>query len=181
MNEIKFDLGGIGAGTNGFKTVNLAASCDIKENIIELDKFCEDNSVNEFYLSHTVEHIPVTHYKQFLLDLKRKLKIGGRITVIQTDVGRVIKMWVDGEISFRTMRAPIFTPASRCHDNLLQQHQSMWNAEELIKDFQSVGMAAESFDAGYWKYDLDDDLLPEETKKDFKKKIPNLGVIAKKV
>ena len=181
MNEIKFDLGGIGTGKNGYKTVNLAASCDIKENIIELDKFCEDDSVDEFYLSHTVEHIPVTHYKQFLLDLKRKLKIGGRITVIQTDIGRVIKMWVAGEISFRAMRAPIFTPASRCYNNLLQQHQSMWSDEELIKDFQSVGMTAESFDAGYWKYDLDDDLLPEETKKDFGKKIPNLGVIAKKV
>ena len=181
MNEVKFDLGGIGTGKDGYKTVNLAASCDIKENIIELDKFCEDNSVDEFYLSHTVEHIPVTHYKQFLLDLKRKLKTGGRITVIQTDIGRLIKMWVAGEISFRTMRAPIFTPASRCHDNLLQQHQSMWSDEELIKDFQSVGMTAKSFDAGYWKYDMDDDLFPEETKKDFGKKIPNLGVIVEKV
>jgi predicted SAM-dependent methyltransferase len=181
LELIKFDLGGVGAGKNGYKTVNLVATCDIKENIIELDKFCDDNSVDEFYLSHTVEHIPVTHYKQFLLDLKRKLKTGGCIKVIQTDVGRLIKMWADGEISFRTMRTPIFTPASRCHDNLLQQHQSMWNADELIKDFESIGMSAKSFDAGYWKYDLDDDLVPEDTKKDFGKLIPNLGVIASKV
>ena len=57
----------------------------------------------------------------------------------------------------------------------------MWSDEELIKDFQSVGMTAKSFDAGYWKYDMDDDLFPEETKKDFGKKIPNLGVIVEKV
>lgn len=178
---IKFDLGGVGSGKKGYKTVNLVASSDIKENIMDLDKFCEDGTVDEFYLSHTVEHIPVTHYKQFLLNLKRKLKVGGHIQVVQTDAGRLIQMWVDGQISFRAMRAPIFTPASRCHDNLLQQHQSMWSAEELIKDFQSIGMTAESFDAGYWKYDLDDDLIPEETKKDFGKHIPNLGVISTKV
>lgn len=176
--EIKFDLGGVGVGKNGYKTVNLVSSSDIEENILDLDKFCDDNTVDEFYLSHTMEHIPVTHYRNFLLDLKRKLKTGGCIKVVQTDVGRLIKMWVDGEISFRAMRAPIFTPASKCHDNLLQQHQSMWSSEELVKDFQSIGMDASSFDAGSWKYDLDDDLIPEETKKDFGKRIPNLGVIA---
>lgn len=178
---IKFDLGGIGYGKNGYKTVNLAAKCDVHENIMELDKFCSDGTVDEFYLSHTVEHIPVTHYKNFILDLKRKLKIGGTIKVIQTDAGKLIQMWVAGEISFRTMRAPIFTPASRCHDNLLQQHQSMWTTEELIKDFKAIGMDAKSFDAGFWKYDLDDDILPEETKIDLGKRIPNLGVIATKV
>ena len=178
---LKFDLGGIGYGKDGYKTVNLAATCDIYSNIMELDNFCEDSTVDEFFLSHTVEHIPVTQYKDFLLRMKRKLKSGGAIKVIQTDVGRLIKMWIEGEISFRTMRTPIFTPASRCYDNLLQQHQSMWNAEELVKDFQSIGLSAEEFDAGFWKYDLDDDLIPEETKKDFGKKIPNLGVIATKV
>ena len=79
------------------------------------------------------------------------------------------------------MRAPIFTPASRCDSNILQQHQSMWSQEELIKDFQALGMNAVGFDAGFWQYDVDDDMLPEETKKDFGKDIPNLGVIATKI
>ena len=182
MSDIlKFDLGGIGYGRDGYKTVNLAATCDIYSDIMLLDNFCNDNTVEEFFLSHTIEHIPVTRYKDFLLHMKRKLKLGGSVRVIQTDVGRLIKMWVVGEISFRTMRTPIFTPASRCHDNLLQQHQSMWSAEELVKDFQSIGMLAQAFDAGSWEYDLDDDLIPEETKKDLGKRIPNLGVIATKV
>ena len=42
-------------------------------------------------------------------------------------------------------------------------------------------MEAVCFDAGFWQYDTDDDMLPEETKKDFGKNIPNLGVIATKI
>lgn len=181
MSELKFNLGGIGKNGPDYKTVNLAEVCDIEANIMHLDSFCKDNSVSEFFMSHTLEHIPVTEYKQFLLNLKTKLKNGGTIKIIQTDVGRLIKMWADGEISFRAMRAPIFTPASRCESNILQQHQSMWSQEELIKDFQSIGMEAEGFDAGAWSYDIDDDMLPEETKSEYGKSIPNLGVIAKKI
>ena len=180
MKEIKFNLGGIGKGSE-YQTVNLAEVCDIEANIMDLDSFCEDGTVDEFFLSHTLEHISVLQYKAFLLHMFRKLKTGGIIKVIQTDTGKLIKMWADGKISFRAMRAPIFTPASRCDSNILQQHQSMWSQEELIKDFQSLGMKAEGFDAGYWQYDIDDDILPEETKKDFGKDIPNLGVIATKI
>jgi predicted SAM-dependent methyltransferase len=178
MEKLKFNLGGIGRDGQEYKTVNLAEICDIEANIMDLDSFCSDNSVDEFFLSHTLEHIPVTEYKKFLLDLKKKLKKGGQIKIIQTDTGRLIKMWVDGKISFRAMRAPIFTPASRCKSNILQQHQSMWTQEELIKDFQAIGMEAEGFDAGFWQYDIDDDIIPSETERDFGKDIPNLGVIA---
>jgi predicted SAM-dependent methyltransferase len=180
MEKLKFNLGGIGQGGEEYRTVNLAEACDIHANIMDLDSFCEDDSVDEFYLSHTLEHIPVTEYKNFLLHMKKKLKNGGKIKVIQTDVGKLIKMWVDGHISFRTMRTPIFTPANRCELNILQQHQSMWSQEELIKDFQSIGFKAEGFDAGYWEYDVDDDLITMDTIKDFGKHIPNLGVIATK-
>jgi hypothetical protein len=57
----------------------------------------------------------------------------------------------------------------------------MWSQEELIKDLESIGMKAEGFDAGYWQYDVDDDIMPDETKLDFGKSIPNLGVIATKI
>lgn len=180
MSSIKFNLGGIGKNDPEYKTVNLAEICDIKANIMDLDSFCKDNTVDEFYMSHTLEHIQVTEYKDFLLNLKKKLKVGGTIKIVQTDVGRLIKMWTQGEVSFRTMRAPIFTPATRCESNILQQHQSMWSQEELIKDFESIGMKAVGFDAGVWLYDVEDDIIPEDTQKDYGKPIPNLGVIATK-
>lgn len=92
-----------------------------------------------------------------------------------------MKMWVDGTLSFRAMRAPIFTPATRCQSNILQQHQSMWSQEELMKDFQIIGMKVSSFDAGVWMYDMDDDIIPEDTKEYYGTPIPNLGVLAEKV
>lgn len=178
---LKYNLGGIGKDNPEYKTVNLAEICDIHENILYLDNFCSNNTVDEFYLSHTLEHISVLEYKKFLLNMKNKLKIGGKIRVIQTDAGKLMKMWVNGEINFRAMRAPIFTPATRCDSNILQQHQSMWSQEELIKDFESIGMKAEGFDAGHWFYDIDDDMIPEETKLCHGVPIPNLGVIAEKI
>lgn len=176
----RFNLGGIGTGTE-YTTVNLAEICDLHADIMNLDSFCKDGKVEEFFLSHTLEHIPVTRYIDFLRHMQRKLQKGGTIRVVQTDAGRLMEMWIAGEISFRTMRTAIFTPASRCDANNLQQHQSMWSQEELIKDFESIGMKAEGFDAGCWYYDLDDDLVPTDTESDKGKRIPNLGVIATKV
>lgn len=177
---LKFNLGGIGVNTE-YQTVNLAELCDIHADIMDLDSFCEDGTVDEFFLSHTLEHIPVTHYRNFLEHMKRKLKTGGIIRVVQTDAGKLIDMWVKGKISFRSMRTPIFTPANRCSTNALQQHQSMWSEEELKRDFELLGFRTESFKAGSWKYDVDDDLYPEDTEPDKGKDIPNLGVIAIKV
>jgi predicted SAM-dependent methyltransferase len=179
VNLLKYNLGGIGKGEE-YKTVNLAELADINHDIMDLSSFCKDNSVNEFLLSHTLEHIPVTKYSSFILDMKRKLKRGGQIRVIQTDVGKVIRMWIDGKISFRAMRAPIFTPASRCESNILQQHQNMWSAEELMRDFQNFDFEVEEFDAGFWLYDIEDDIFPEESKSFFGIPIPNLGVLATK-
>lgn len=180
MSGLRFNLGGLSTGDPVYKTVNLAEACDIKADIIDLDSFCSDGTVDEFFLSHTLEHIPLTKYESFLHHMLRKLKPGGIIKVIQTDSGEAIRMWSSGIISFRTMRSLIFTPANRCESNILQQHQSMWSQEELVKDFQSLGMNAEGFDAGFWYYDAEDDLIPDETKKDLGKPIKNLGVIATK-
>ena len=180
MNSLRFNLGGIGKGSE-YRTVNLAESCDIEADITNLDSFCSDETVDEFFLSHTLEHIPLTMYESFLNNMVRKLKVGGIIKVVQTDAGEAIKMWNNGSISFRTMRSLIFTPANRCKTNILQQHQSMWSQEELIKDFESLGMKVEGFDAGCWFYDAEDDIIPDETKKDLGKQIKNLGVIATKI
>lgn len=182
MNEVlKFDLGGTRKRTlPGFKIVNLVGDCDVHADITDLDKFAEDNTVDEFYLSHTLEHIPILKYHQFLLDMKRKLKVGGKIRVTQSDAESVIKMWVNGELTFRSMRGILFPPANRAEISTLLQHQSMWSEEELIKDFEAIGMIAENYDAGSWKFDVDDDIIPNATREDFGKRIKNLGVIAVK-
>lgn len=180
MNDLRFNLGGLWTGDPIYKTVNLAEDCDIKADIMNLDSFCDDETVDEFFLSHTIEHIPVTEYSNFILNMKKKLKSGGIIRIQQTDSGKIIKMWTDGEISFRSMRTMIFTPANRCVNNTLQQHQSMWSQEEMIKDFEAFGFLCSTYDAGHWQFDMQDDILQSDTDPDFGKDIPNLGIIAQK-
>jgi hypothetical protein len=162
-------------GRDGFVTVNLHDECDLRADVTELDSFCADDSVDEFLLSHTLEHIYPTKYKRFLQDLHRKLVPGGRVTVIQTDVEQVLRLWVEGKLNWRSMRSTIFTPATRLH-NPYNVHYGMWSAAELCRELECVGFRTETFDAGSWPFDMLDDLLPEYTRACHGVRIGNLGV-----
>ena len=176
---LRYDLGGVGHGTWGRTTVNLAAECDVEHDIRDLDGFIpEDGVVDEFFLSHTLEHIGVVDYEAFLRGLFRKVRIGGRVIVVQTDVGGVIRAWTEGRLSFRAMRTTVFTPPDRLRENPYHMHHNMWTAETLAEDFRAVGFHAETFDAGTWPYDQLDELYPDETRAYWGVPIPNLGVIA---
>lgn len=178
MADRKYDLGGVGCG-GPYTTVNLVNDCDIRCDLIEVDQYIsEDGVVDEFYLSHTLEHIPVEQYLDFIQCLKRKLYTGGLITVIQTDAADVMRLWHEGKLSFRAMRTTLFTPEDRIRENPFHRHHNMWSAEELAKDFQAIGMRAEIFDAGSWSYDQLDLLYPEETRAYHGLPIKNLGVRA---
>jgi predicted SAM-dependent methyltransferase len=179
---LRYDLGGYKSAANKRITVNLFGNSDLHHDIRELDAFIpEDAVVDEFYLSHTLEHIPVVDYSKFLCDLYRKLRIFGRVIVIQTDAGEVLRAWSSGQLSFRAMRATLFPPAAQIRKTALHMHHNMWSAEELAKDFRAVGFIAETFDAGAWPYDQPDELLPDETRPYFGFPIRNLGVLATKM
>lgn len=178
---LRYDLGGYKPIADGRITVNLAGESDIRQDIRELDAFIpEDGVVDEFYLCHTLEHIPVVDYGKFLRDLHRKLRTGGRVIVIQTDAGEVLRAWFDGRLSFRAMRTTLFSPPEPMRVNAFNMHHNMWTAEELAEDFRAVGFTAETFDAGSWPYDQLDELVPEETRRCWGVPIRNLGVIATK-
>jgi hypothetical protein len=175
---LRYDLGGVGRGAGGRTTVNLAADCDVHHDILDLDGFVpEDGVVDEFLLSHTLEHVSTVDYRDFLRALHRKCRIGGRVIVVQTDVGRVIRLWVEGKLSFRAMRTTVFTPPDRLRENPYHMHHNMWTAETMAEDLAAVGFHAEIFDAGAWPYDQVDELFPEETRASWGVPIPNLGVI----
>lgn len=178
---LRYDLGGYKSIANGRITVNLAGESDVHHDIRELDAFIsEDAVVDEFYLCHTLEHIPVVDYEKLLRDLHRKLRAGGKVVVIQTDAGEVLRAWFSGQLSFRAMRTTLFTPPAPMRVNAFNMHHNMWTAEELAEDFRAVGFTAETFDAGSWPYDQLDELLPEETRSYWGFPIKNLGVIATK-
>lgn len=175
---LKFDLGGLGRGGDR-RTVNIHEDADVQHDFLDFDAYCEDGTVEEFYLSHALEHIPSQRYRQFLLDLKRKLRPGGTVRVIQSDVKRCLEMYHRGELSFLTLRTVIFPPANRLRENPYHQHFNMWGAEELAADFRAAGFAStELFDAGSWPIDMTDELHPGAVEQDHGVAIPNLGVVA---
>lgn len=179
MGDLRFDLGGVGRG-NERQTVNLVGDCDVHADIVELDRFCQDGTVGEFYLSHTLEHVPSERYEAFLRDMVRKLRPGGIVRVVQTDADAIIRQYTRGELSFRSMRAPLFTPPDRLVRNPLHAHRNCWSAAELARDLKAVGLHTELFDAGSWLMDMTDPFYPDDIRADWGKPIKNLGVIGRK-
>lgn len=173
---MKFDLGGTGSG-GSHTTVNLIGEPDICCDIALVDRYVPlDGTVEEFRLSHTLEHIPSEHYVEFLLALRRKLRVGGILTVIQTDAAAVLEQYQRGELGFRAMRSTLFPPADRLRLNSLNRHQQMWSADELRRDLEALGFLTEKFDAGTWPLDTVDELFPEEVIPLHGTPIRNLGV-----
>ena len=178
---MKYNLGGRGKGTD-YIHVNLEDDCDVKHDILDLDGFIkEDGVVEEFFLEHTLEHVPIPQYKNFLLLMKRKLKKGGKIKVIHTDAGDVLELWKQGRLPFRSMKKTLFPPADYVAWNPLMAHQNMWTPEDLAKDFIALGFEAYTFDAGQWGFDLTDEFYPGTDEKYWGVPIKNLGVLAVKV
>ena len=174
---LRYNLGGCGKDP-GRITVNLRAPADIIADIVNLDSFCKDGAADEFFMSHTLEHVPLEFYLAFLTGLWKKLKPGGVLWVIQSDAGAVIDMWKRGEIRFRSMRTVLFTPAHRVRENPLQRHHNMWSQYEMCRDLQKIGFIVHSMPVQPWSYDHDDELFPGDTSADHGKLIPNLSVQA---
>jgi|TARA_R110000824_G_scaffold307678_1_gene495317 hypothetical protein len=186
---MKYNLGGratgshfLGSRSAEYKNVNLEEGSDFNHDITDLDAFIkEDGVVDEFFMEHTLEHVPITKYKKFLEDLKRKLRPRGQITVIHTDAGHVINLWQQGHLPFRCMKKTLFPPADYVAWNPLMAHQNMWTGGDLVMDFLALEFSAQQFDAGQWEYDLKDEFYPtfEATYQGIP--IKNLGVIAIKI
>jgi len=182
---IRYDLGGRGRGGER-ETVNLIDGVDIQADIVGFVRECKSDYVDEFYLSHTLEHVPGEQYVAFLKDMVRALRKGGCIRVVQTDADVVIRDYVAGRLGFRSMRSVIFTPPDRLGGGSweaaspLQAHRNMWSARELARDMEAVGLEEYTFDAGTWPFDMSDPFYPEELKLDWGKPIGQLGVVGTK-
>ena len=132
-------------------------------------------------MSHSFEHVPIQHMREFLADLLRKLKPGGKMYVIQSDIRRCLELHHSGQLSFRALRTVIFPPADRLRTNRYNQHFNMWGAEDLAEDFCAAGFDRVAvFDAGEWRLDTVDELHPGAVERYHDVMIPNLGVLGSK-
>jgi SAM-dependent methyltransferase len=59
----------------------------------------ENNSVDYFYMSHVIEHIPVICAYDVAKKLYEKLKPGGRLRIICPDLEVIIKAYINKDIS----------------------------------------------------------------------------------
>jgi hypothetical protein len=176
--SLQFELGGVkGWAPEGRNTVNIVPPADIIADIRDLDSFCDDGVVSVFGLNHVLEHIPSQHYVEFLKGLHRKLHPGGHVEVIQTDAGKLLELVAAG-LPLRVARLPLFTPPDRLRENPHHQHFNMWSELLLCSDFEALGYRVETFDAGTWEFNQNDELYPELTQEFHGHPIPNLGVRA---
>jgi hypothetical protein len=186
QNIIKLDLGGVDKGKDGWKTVNLEPGVDIQKDILELDAYCEDGSVDIFRMGHTYEHIPLPYLESFIKKLLKKLKKGGRLIIIQTDIKETLKLYCEGKLDFYSLRDVVFTSINRQINSYkttgrigLLSHKFMWGIEELKKELLYYGFSeVKSFDAGSWDFDFASVFPFQENEKYFGVKIPNLGIEA---
>ncbi len=174
-------------GSNGWKTINLAPGADIKEDILNTDKYCKDNSVDAFLMSHTYEHIPLVQLEIFVNKLRAKLKQNGVLIIIQTDIKKTLELYRRGKIDFYCLRDVIFSSTAKRKEIYkitgrdLFHHQFMWGAQELKSELLSYGFSkVEIFDAGTWKFDVPSDFNFQNNERYFNQTIPNLGILAYK-
>jgi hypothetical protein len=174
---MKFDLGGVGRD-GPYRTVNLVGECDVLLDFLDLDALVPDGQADAFRLIHTLEHVPAVRFDTFLRHLRRKLRAGGSVEVVQTDAEGVIRLWHAGILSWRAMKTTIFPPVDRIAVNPLMEHRGMWSAADMAAEFAARGFAASTFDAGHWPFDLVDNLDLRAFDPYQGVPIPNLGVVA---
>lgn len=183
---MKFDLGGIGRGRD-CKTVNLIKNCDIQSDILDLDSFCKDDSVDEFLMTHTYEHISPAVIPAFLKKILKKLKLTGCLRILHTDAKKTIDLYNKSIIDFKSLRSIVFTPLDvrlRCFEETqkdLQSHQFMWGVDELKEELLFYGFKdVQEFDAGSWTFDINNYFANDKMTSFHGVKIPNLGIVAYK-
>jgi SAM-dependent methyltransferase len=184
---VKFDLGGVGKGKNGWKTVNLLAGVDIQEDILNIDAYCQNNSVDVFLMSHTYEHLPITKSDEFIKKLLKKLKKDGKLIIVQTDIKRTLELYKQKKIDFYCLRDIIFSSIDRRKASFDQTgkdlilHQYMWGALELKEELLSYGFSrVEIIEAWSWEFDFSSVFSFQKNEKYFGVEIPNLGIEAYK-
>ena len=91
---IRLDIGSGLAPLPGYFTVDpYIPTADYHDQMWNLVSF-EDNSVDEIFSSHSLEHIAQAQVLPTLLEWKRVLKIGGKITIRVPDLEWCVERWL---------------------------------------------------------------------------------------
>lgn len=90
---LRLNLGGRGTHIEGFKTVDLEPGSDIEADVSELSKI-EDQSVQEIYASHILEHFSHLKTVDVLKEWRRVLKKGAKAYISVPDFDAMVKLYL---------------------------------------------------------------------------------------
>ena len=98
MNK-KLEIGTPNARFDGWDTLAFSDNGVTGFNIITEDLPYKDDSLNEIYWSHVIEHIPYCHIKSIVTGIYNKLEVGGKFRTVCPDMKKMIEAYVNNDIS----------------------------------------------------------------------------------
>tara|TARA_B100001027_G_C16262607_1_gene330249 strand:- start:1545 stop:2192 length:648 start_codon:yes stop_codon:yes gene_type:complete len=148
QREIKIELGsGSKKGKNGWTTIDIESSdiiWDLRQGIP-----LPNNSVDQIYSSHLLEHISYQELLTFLSECHRAMKVGGKFLVCVPNFKLYIDAYVDGKF-FKNRDSwwkpgLIDTGSNMDQLNYIAymegQHKYMFDEENLINTLRKVGFS----------------------------------------
>ena len=139
---IRLNLGCNDFKLNGF--INIDKDPVVKPDlVVDASKLpYEDNSVDEIYAGHLLEHF--SYDEDVILEWKRVLKYGGVITITVPDVEKSLKLFNEDKLSLEWMNNVILGATNR----ELQNHHQVFNKKILLdlmnKNFKEVFVLEDS-------------------------------------
>lgn len=98
-NSLKIEIGG-GRSLLGWMSLDNRTTCDF--NIITDELPVDDASVEYVYMSHVIEHIPISRAESVFRKIFRKLKTGGKLRVLCPDLEEMIRAYVTRDMTVFT-------------------------------------------------------------------------------
>lgn len=125
----------INLGCNDFKLdgfINIDVDPVVKPDLVaSAEKLpYEDNSVDEIYAGHLLEHFSIE--EDVLREWYRVLKVGSRITLTVPDVEKGLTEYKNGTITLDWLNQIVFGAT----DRTAQNHHQVFNGEILLKQMR---------------------------------------------
>lgn len=106
-----------------------AVNPDMVANVLSLP--FEDCSVGEIYLGHTVEHLTLKEFELGMVEWKRVLVPGGKLTVTVPDIAKGLSLVHEGRMTRELLVQCVFGGAENRKE---QDHRNVFDGKMLAND-----------------------------------------------